>query len=139
MSNLLGKYSEHIYALTRLVIGLLFACHGAQKLFGVLGSPREIGNPKFLTAGIIEFFGGLMIALGLAAGIAAFIASGEMAVAYFTNHVPRGFWPILNNGERAVLYCFFFLYVAAHGNGRFSLDAIFRRRSSPAEPENHAA
>src|SRR6516225_6999678 len=115
MSKLLGKYSDQIYAVARFVIGLLFTCHGAQKLFGVLGSPREIGDPKYLTAGIIEFFGGLMIALGLAAGIAAFIASGEMAVAYFTTHVPRGFWPILNGGERAVFYCFFFLYVAAHG------------------------
>lgn len=69
-----------------------------------------------------------MIALGLAAGIAAFIANGEMAFAYFTTHAPRGFWPILNGGERAVFYCFFFLYVAAPGSGRFSLDSAFRRR-----------
>lgn len=128
MPKFLNKYSEQIYALTRLIIGLLYACHGAQKLFGVLGSPREVGTPKFLAAGIIEFFGGVLIALGLAAGIAAFIASGEMAVAYFTTHVPHGFWPILNGGERAVFYCFFFLYVAAHGSGRFALDALFRKR-----------
>jgi putative oxidoreductase len=139
MSELLRRYSDHIYALTRFVIGLLFACHGAQKLFGVLGSPREVGNPKFLTAGIIEFFGGLMIALGLAAGIGAFIASGEMAVAYFTNHAPRGFWPILDGGERAVLYCFFFLYVAAHGSGRFALDSLFRRHRIPQRHENRSA
>lgn len=130
MPKLPSKYSDHIYALTRFVIGLLYACHGAQKLFGVLGSPREVGTPKFLVAGIIEFFGGVLIALGLAAGIAAFIASGEMAAAYFTTHAPRGFWPILNGGERAVFYCFFFLYVAARGSGRFGLDAVFRKRGS---------
>ena len=130
MPKLLSKYSDHIYALTRFVIGLLYACHGAQKLFGVLGSPREVGTPKFLVAGIIEFFGGVLIALGLAAGIAAFIASGEMAVAYFTTHAPRGFWPLLNGGERAVFYCFFFLYVAARGSGRFGVDAAFRERGS---------
>ena len=128
MTKFPAKYSEHIYALTRLVIGFLFSLHGAQKLFGVLGSPREVGSPKFLVAGIIEFFGGWMIALGLAAGIAAFIASGEMAVAYFTTHAPHGFWPILNGGERAVFYCFFFLYVAARGSGQFALDSLFHRR-----------
>jgi putative oxidoreductase len=128
MPKFLSKYSDHVYALARFAVGLLFACHGAQKLFGVLGSPREISNPKFLVAGIIEFVGGLMIALGLAAGIAAFIASGEMAVAYFSVHAPRGFWPIVNGGERAVFYCFFFLYVAARGSGRFSLDSVFHRR-----------
>jgi putative oxidoreductase len=130
MPKLLSKYSDQIYALTRFVIGLLYACHGAQKLFGVLGSPREVGTPKFLVAGIIEFFGGILIALGLAAGIAAFIASGEMAVAYFTTHAPRGFWPVLNGGERAAFYCFFFLYVAARGSGRFGLDAALRKRGT---------
>jgi putative oxidoreductase len=135
--KVLSKYSDRIYALARFVIGLLYACHGAQKLFGVLGSPREIGAPKFLVAGIIEFFGGVMIAFGLAAGIAAFIASGEMAVAYFTTHAPRGFWPINNGGERAVFYCFFFLYVAAHGGGRLALDSLFRRHKAEVGPGAH--
>jgi len=78
-----------------------------------------------------------MIALGLAAAIAAFIASGEMAVAYFSTHAPRGFWPILNGGERAIFYCFFFLYVAAYGSGRFSLDSLIRAARAPVQREPH--
>jgi len=123
-----SRFSEHVYGLVRFVIGGLFACHGAQKLFGALGGHEMIGNPKMLTAGIVEFFGGSLIALGIAASVAAFIACGEKAYAYFTVHYPRGFWPIMNGGEPAVFYCFFFLYVAARGSGRFSLDALFRRR-----------
>ncbi len=126
MSKLLGRYADRIYPATRLVIGFLYACHGAQKLFGVLGGARELHDPQGLLAGIIEFFGGSLIALGLFAGIAAFIASGEMAVAYFLAHAPHGFWPIRNGGERAVFYCFFFLCVAAQGSGRFSLGSLFR-------------
>ncbi len=135
MSNLLGRYMDYIYAATRFVIGFLYACHGAQKLFGVLGATRELHDPLGLLAGVIEFFGGSLIALGLFAGPAAFIACGEMAVAYFKAHAPRGFWPIMNGGERAVFYCFFFLFVAACGSGRISLDHLLRRtktnRSSP--------
>jgi putative oxidoreductase len=130
MPTFLGRYSDHAYAVTRVVVGLLFACHGAQKLFGVLGGTRELGGEGLL-AGIIEFFGGSLVALGLVAGIAAFVASGEMAVAYFRAHAPIGFWPIQNGGEWAVFYCFFFLYVAAQGSGRFSLDSVFRRRRAP--------
>ena len=127
MQKNLGQYGDRVYPATRFVIGCLFACHGAQKLFGVLGGPREVHDPQGLLAGVIEFFGGSLIALGLFAGIAAFIASGEMAVAYFQAHAPRGFWPIRNGGERAVFYCFFFLYVATLGSGRFSLERLFRR------------
>ncbi len=79
-------------------------------------------------AGIIELVGGLLIALGLFASYAAFIASGEMAYAYFTQHAPRGTWPILNGGELAVLYCFLFLYIAATGSGVWSVDALTGRR-----------
>jgi len=127
MPTFVGRYSDHAYAVTRVVVGLLFACHGAQKLFGVLGGIRELGGEGLL-AGIIEFFGGSLVALGLVASIAAFVASGEMAVAYLRAHAPIGFWPIQNGGEWAVFYCFFFLYVAAKGSGRFSLDSVFRRR-----------
>ncbi len=122
-----SRFSEHVYTVTRLVFGLLFACHGAQKLFGALGGHQMTHNPRMLAAGIIEFFGGSLIALGIAAGLVAFIACGEMAVAYFTVHYPHAFWPIMNGGEPAVLYCFFFFYVAARGSGRFSVDARFRR------------
>src|SRR5712691_10722147 len=125
--RILNRYSEQIYSLMRLVAGFLYACHGAQKLFGVLGATRELHDPLGLLAGVIEFFGGSLIALGLFAGPAAFIACGEMAVAYFKAHAPRGFWPILNGGERAIFYCFFFLFVAAYGSGRISLDRLLRR------------
>lgn len=132
MQKFLGSFGDRVYPATRFVIGCLFACHGAQKLFGVLGGRRELHDLQGLLAGVIEFFGGALIALGLFAGIAAFIASGEMAVAYFQAHAPRGFWPILNGGERAVFYCFFFLYVATQGSGRFSLERLFRRtRAKP--------
>lgn len=127
MSNFLGRYSDRIYPLTRIVVGFLYACHGAQKLFGVLGGQRELHDPLGLLAGLIEFFCGSLIALGLVVGVAAFIASGEMAVAYFKAHAPHGLWPIMNGGERAVFYCFFFLYVAAHGSGRLSLESLFRQ------------
>jgi putative oxidoreductase len=118
----LGRYSELIYALMRLVVGVLFAAHGAQKLFGVLGGQSQLSNPLMLAAGIIEFGGGLLVALGLWTSYAAFVASGQMAVAYFMVHAPGGFWPIVNKGELAALYCFVFLFIAARGSGRWSLD-----------------
>jgi len=86
------------------------------------------GDPEGVAAGIIEFVGGILIALGLFTSPAALIASGEMAVAYFKAHAPRGLWPIMNRGELATLYCFFFLYVAARGAGPWSLDALRRRQ-----------
>ena len=126
MEKWLGKYSNFFYALLRIVSGLLFACHGAQKLFGVLGGTKQTEG-LMLAAGVIEFVGGIMIAVGLFTGYAAFIASGQMAVAYFTRHAPGGFWPIVNRGELAVLYCFVFLYIASRGSGILSLDALFGR------------
>jgi putative oxidoreductase len=134
MATLLGRYSEHFYATARIVIGLLFACHGAQKLFGVLGGTLQLGDPEGLFAGGIELVGGSLVAVGLAGSIAAFVASGEMAVAYFRAHAPIGFWPIQNGGEWAVLYCFFFLYVAAKGSGAFSLDFLIHRRRAALAP-----
>jgi len=130
MQRWLGRWSDHIYALLRFVGGALFACHGAQKLFGVLGAQREIRDPEGLVAGLIEFFGGVLIATGLLASPAAFLASGEMAVAYFKAHASRAFWPILNRGELAVLYCFLFLYVSARGSGAISIDALRRKRTA---------
>jgi putative oxidoreductase len=127
MANKLGKVTDFVFFLARVVIGLLYACHGAQKLFGVLGGSRELHDPMGLIAGIVEFGGGVAIGLGLLARVAAFLASGEMAVAYFKVHAPRGFWPIQNGGERAVFYRFFFLFVAAYGAGPLSLDRLLRR------------
>ena len=126
MDRWLGKYSELLYAVMRVVVGLLFACHGAQLLFGVLGGESQVSNAMLLAAGIIEFVGGGLVAIGLWAGYAAFVASGQMAVAYFVVHAPGGFWPIMNKGELAVLYCFVFLYVASRGSGILSVDALAR-------------
>ena len=128
MANARGTLVDITFSLARVVIGFLFACHGAQKLFGVLGGTSQVGHTKMMLAAIIEFGGGLLIALGLFTRVAAFLSSGEMAVAYFTVHAPHGFWPIINKGELAAAYCFFFLFVAAHGAGPYSLDGIMRRK-----------
>lgn len=122
MERVLGRFSPQLYALMRIAIGLLFACHGAQKLFGVLGGHRVVLASQFGVAGIIEFFGGLLIAVGLFTGTAAFIASGEMSYAYFTQHLPRHGAPIQNGGELAVLYCFVFLFIASRGVGLWGID-----------------
>jgi putative oxidoreductase len=128
MDRWLGRHAERAYALLRIVAGLLFACHGAQKLFGALGGTAMTSNPMMLVGGIIEFGGGLLIAIGLFTSWAAFLASGEMAVAYFMVHAKGGFWPIINKGELAVVYCFLFLYIAARGSGPYSVDGMMRRR-----------
>jgi len=127
MQRAMSRYAPHLYILLRIVAGLLYACHGAQKLFGVFGGPGGqpgVSVPLFSLmglAGCIEFAGGLLIALGILTSWAAFIASGEMASAYFMQHFPRSFWPIQNNGELAVLFCFLFLYIAAHGAGMWGV------------------
>jgi putative oxidoreductase len=123
----LERYTEYLYALFRIVFGLLFFSHGAQKIFGALGG-QKAGAPLILLAGWIELVAGLLIAVGLFAAIAAFIASGEMAVAYFVAHASGGWHPLINHGEAAVLYCFAFLYIAARGAGAWSLDGAIRRR-----------
>jgi putative oxidoreductase len=122
MQSLLAPYSPHLYALLRIVAGLLFAQHGVQKLFGWLGGSGPVPLlSQFGVAGVVETFGGLAIALGAFTSPIAFVASGQMAVAYFQAHLPRGFWPIQNGGELAVLYCFLFLYVASRGSGKWSV------------------
>jgi putative oxidoreductase len=115
MERWLSTYAPYLYALMRIVLGVLFACHGAQKLFGILGGTTVALVSLRGLAGLIEFVGGVLIAVGFLTRYAAFIASGEMAMAYFMAHAPRGFWPIQNNGELAVLYCFSFLYIASRG------------------------
>jgi putative oxidoreductase len=127
----LGRYSEPFFAVLRVVAGLLYACHGAQKIFGAFGGHVMTGVPLMLAAGLIELIGGMLIAAGLFTEIAAFVCSGEMAVAYFKAHFPQGFWPIVNQGELAVVYCFLFLYIAARGAGPWSLDAMMRGRRRP--------
>lgn len=126
MDRWLGRYSEPLYSIMRLVVGLLFSFHGAQKLFGAFGGHTSLSDPKMLLAGIIEI-AGVLVAIGLWASWAAFVASGEMAVAYFMVHAPGGLLPIVNKGELAVLYCFVFLYIAARGSGLWSVDAMLGR------------
>lgn len=132
MDRWLNRYSENLYAVLRIVAGLLFMQHGAQKLFGVLGGFGGGGQTvpflsQFWFAGVIETFGGLLIVIGLFASWAAFIASGEMAVAYFQVHAPMSFWPILNQGEIVILFCFIFLYIASRGSGLLSVDRALGR------------
>ena len=115
--------------LLRIVTAFLFWQHGLQKLFGLL----ERDAASFLElrwfAGVFEFFGPLFIGFGLFTRPVAFLLSGEMAFAYFISHFPRGFWPVLNSGERAILFCFIFLFLAAAGPGRLALDnLLFRKR-----------
>jgi putative oxidoreductase len=116
--------------LLRVVAGLLLMQHGAQKLFGWLGGRQvETLASQFGLAGVLEFFGGLLLVLGLFTRPVAFLLSGEMAVAYFQMHAPNGFWPIQNRGELPVLFCFVFLFLAATGAGPLSLDAVRARAS----------
>lgn len=114
----------------RIVTAFLFMAHGTQKLFSFpVPFPAEMGGqPGFFSllwfAGVLEVFGGLLVLLGLFTRPVAFLLSGQMAVAYFMAHAPQAFWPLLNHGEAAVLYCFVFLYLAAAGPGPLSLDRM---------------
>ena len=114
----------------RIVVGLTFSEHGFQKLFGLLGGHRQTHLfSLFGLAGVLECFGGILLILGLFTVPVAFILSGEMAVAYFTTHFPRGGLPIQNGGELAVVYCFVFLYLFMAGGGPFSLDRLIRKKT----------
>ena len=127
------RYAPQVYALFRIVFGFLFMFHGLQKILGLFGGMQggtaAMGTVPWF-AGIIELVGGLLIAVGLFTPITAFICSGEMAVAYFWRHQPRGTWPVENGGELAALYCFAFLYIAVRGAGIWSIDGArgLRRR-----------
>ena len=128
MDQWLGRHAERIYAILRVITGILFACHGAQKLLGAFGGQQPPMGSLAWFAGVIELVGGVMIGAGIYTGAVAFLASGEMAVAYFMVHAKGGFFPIVNKGELAVAYCFLFLYIAAHGSGPYSMDAALRKR-----------
>ena len=117
----LAKFEPMAYAALRIVAGFLFASHGAQKLFGAFGGHQTL-HGLMLVAGIVEFGCGILIVLGFATRFVAFIASGEMAVGYFMMHASKGFFPIQNGGELAVVYCFLFLFIATHGGGKFAVE-----------------
>jgi putative oxidoreductase len=135
-----GLWPNITLALLRIVGGLMFMQHGAMKFFGVPlpgGMPAAMPVPKPFTllwfAGALELVGGFLVAAGLFTRPVAFLLSGEMAVAYFTVHARQGFFPLANQGEPAVLFCFIFLIYAAIGGGRYSLDHLFFHRPAPGE------
>jgi putative oxidoreductase len=124
---------EATYFLLRVVAGFLFMQSGAVILFGWFGGMPGASSPPPLMSqtgigGVLEFFGGILILLGLFTRPVAFILSGMMAVAYWQFHAPQGGWPLQNQGMPAVLFCFIFLYIAAQGGGDWSLDALIRRK-----------
>ncbi len=121
------RFAPHVYSIFRAVFGFLFMLHGLQKMFGMFGG-RVAAQPSLVgTAGVIELVAGALIMVGLFTKPLAFLASGQMAVAYFRSHFPRGDWPVENGGEPSVLFCFAFLYIATRGAGLLSLDAARRR------------
>ena len=129
----LGSFQPYTLSLLRIVAGFTFSLHGFQKLLGLFGGMGGKGlTSSFMTlpwtGGVLEMGGGLLLLLGLFAAPVAFILSGEMAVAYFMYHYPRGFFPISNGGELAALYSFLFLYLSVVGPGPISLDALVRKK-----------
>ncbi len=127
-----GGLEPQMRSLLRIVAGLTFSCHGFQKIFGLFGGMGGSAAHAFTLpwfAGILETIGGPLILLGLFTRYTAIILAGEMAVAYFMVHFRRGFWPIANGGELAVLYCFVFLYFFAAGPGSLSIDARMRKKA----------
>jgi putative oxidoreductase len=127
----LGRWQPQILALLRIVVGLLFLEHGLSKFFAFpVPFPVHPLPPLLIAAGVVECVAGVLVTIGLFTRLAAFLASGEMAVGYFMMHFPNGFWPLANKGEAAILFCFVFLYIAAAGPGAWSIDGA-RLRNAP--------
>jgi len=129
----MNRYVDLAYCVMRIVIGLLFACHGGTKILGFPASSYgPAANTLGLVTGWIELICGFFVALGFFARLGAFFASGEMAVAYFVVSAGRGFFPIANGGEIAVIYCFAFLFMVFYGAGRWSIDFVLKEKASAA-------
>jgi putative oxidoreductase len=127
----LSRWQPQLLAVLRIVAGLLFLEHGLSKFFGFpVPFPVHPLPPMLMAAGVVECVAGILITFGLFTRIAAFIASGEMAIGYWMMHFPHGFWPLANKGEAAILFCFLFLYLAAAGPGAWSIDSA-RLRNAP--------
>jgi putative oxidoreductase len=133
---LLQRWAPRMLSILRMVAAFLFMPNGTLKLFHYPVPPHPIPHlpPLMVLAGSLECFGGLLLLLGLFTRPVAFILSGEMATAYFKAHAPRGFWPVLNNGDLAALYCFVFLYLAVAGGGTWSIDQLWRRKWHSTAP-----
>jgi putative oxidoreductase len=126
----LSRWQPYVLAVLRIVVGLLFVEHATQKFFAFpVPFPVHPLPPMLVAAGAIELVTGVLVTLGLFTRLAAFIASGEMAAAYFIGHFPKGFWPVANMGENAILLCFVFLYLAAAGAGAWSVDEARTRNA----------
>ncbi len=134
----LAKYADHAYALMRIVAGFMFSFHGFQKILGILSDFQPPVGSQLWIGGVIELLGGLAIMLGFQTRWAAFICSGEMAVAYFQFHwkfqIGPKLFPTINQGELAVLYCFVFLYIACRGGVKWSLDKRGQRLIKTPRP-----
>jgi putative oxidoreductase len=127
----LSRWQPQLLAVLRIVAALLFLEHGLMKLFHFPAPQMPGPLPTLLVvAAVIELLAGVLITLGLFTRLAAFVASGEMAVAYFMSHFPKSFWPGINMGDAAILFCFVFLYIAAAGPGAWSIDGA-RTRNAP--------
>jgi len=129
LTSIYHTFTPYLLSLMRIIVAFLFIQHGGQKLFdfpAAMPQPIELLSLMGI-AGILEFLGGLLLLLGLFTRPVAFLLSGQMATAYFMVHAPEGFWPLVNQGELAVLYCFVFLYLAAAGGGKWSLDRLRKR------------
>ena len=129
----IATLKPYVLSLLRIIAGFTFSLHGFQKIFALLGGMGGTGaKAQFFSliwfAGFLELVGGLLLILGLFTVPTAFLLSGQMAVAYFMAHWPRGFWPILNGGELGALYSFVFLYLFAAGPGPWSLDRLLRKK-----------
>lgn len=126
--NSLSRFADPAYCIMRLIVGLLFACHGGQKILGFPPAAKVMQLDTLgMIGGYIELIGGFLIAFGLLTRFAAVISSGMMAVAYFMAHASGGFFPIVNRGELAVVYCFVFFFIFFYGPGRWSVDAMMGR------------
>ena len=123
LETLAISWAPRMLSVLRIVAALLFIEHGTTKLFGFPGTAPATLSTLYIAAALIELVGGVLLTVGLFSRLAAFIMSGEMAFAYFMSHAPRGFFPIVNAGDAAILYCFIFLYIACAGPGPWSLDA----------------
>lgn len=127
----LSRWQPQLLAILRIVVGLLFVEHALSKFFAFpVPFPVHPLPPMLIAAGVVELVAGVLVTIGLFTRPAAFVASGEMAFAYFIGHFSKSFWPLANMGENAILFCFIFLYLAAAGAGAWSIDSA-RLRNSP--------